>query len=116
MLAALDRKAFNFDVLHVAGLTSIADYFIICSATNERQTQAIADSVDDRLRRELNVKPLAIEGANPGHWILADYGDFIMHIFTEECRRFYSLERLWGDAPRANDRVIPASERAASNS
>jgi ribosome-associated protein len=99
VLAALDKKALALDVLAVAELTSIADYFILCSATSERQCQAIADSVLDKLREELHVKPLLVEGATPGRWILLDFGDFIFHVFTEECRRFYGLERLWGDAP-----------------
>lgn len=98
-IAALDKKASDLDVLAVAELTSIADYFIICSATSERQAQAIADSVQEKLRQADSVKPLLVEGATPGRWILLDYGDFIVHIFTEDCRRFYGLERLWGDAP-----------------
>jgi ribosome-associated protein len=97
--AALDKKATNLDVLAVGELTSIADYFVLCSATNERQAQAIADSIVDRLREEMGVKPLLIEGTTPGRWVLLDFGDFIVHIFTEEVRRFYGLERLWGDAP-----------------
>jgi ribosome-associated protein len=97
--AALDKKAFELDVLNVAGLTSIADYFLMCSATSERQAVAIADSVVDKLREDDRVKPRLIEGTTPGRWILLDYGDFIFHIFTEDCRRFYGLERLWGDAP-----------------
>ena len=97
--AALDKKAFNLDVLSVGGLTSIADYFILMSANNERQSQAIADSVLERLKTELRVKPLLVEGTTPGRWVLLDFGDFIVHIFTEDVRRFYGLERLWGDAP-----------------
>jgi ribosome-associated protein len=97
--AALDKKAFDLDVLAVADLTSIADYFILLSAGNERQAQAIADNVLDSLREELGVKPLLVEGTTPGRWVLLDFGDFIVHIFTEDCRRFYGLERLWGDAP-----------------
>ncbi len=97
--AALDKKATDLDVLSVGELTSIADYFILCSAGNERQAQAIADSVLDRLRSELSVKPLLVEGTTPGRWVLLDFGDFIVHIFTEDVRRFYGLERLWGDAP-----------------
>jgi ribosome-associated protein len=97
--AALDKKALDVNVLSVGELTSIADYFILASATNERQAAAIADAVQDRLREELKVKPLLVEGAMPGRWILLDFGDFIFHIFTEETRRFYGLERLWGDAP-----------------
>ena len=97
--AALDKKAFDLDVLQVAKLTSIADYFILSSASNERQAAAIADNILDRLRETMKVKPLLVEGATPGRWILIDFGDFIFHIFTEDCRRFYGLERLWGDAP-----------------
>jgi ribosome-associated protein len=97
--AALDKKALDLSVLAVAELTSIADYFILASATNERQAQAISDNVEERLREELKVRPLLVEGSTPGRWILLDYGDFILHIFTEDCRRFYGLERLWGDAP-----------------
>lgn len=97
--AALDKKAFNLDVLQVGALTSIADYFIIASATNERQTVAIADNVAEELKAQLGVRPLLIEGTHPGRWVLLDFGDFIVHIFTEDVRRFYGLERLWGDAP-----------------
>ena len=97
--AALDKKASDLDVLAVAELTSIADYFIICSAGSERQAQAIADAVQETLRETDSAKPLTVEGTTPGRWILLDYGDFIFHIFTEDCRRFYGLERLWGDAP-----------------
>lgn len=97
--AALDKKATNLDVLAVGELTSIADYFVICSAGNERQAQAVADNVVDRLKQEMNVKPLLVEGTTPGRWVLLDFGDFIVHIFTEDVRRFYGLERLWGDAP-----------------
>lgn len=97
--AALDKKAFELDVLAVGKLTSIADYFILSTATSERQAQAVADNVLARLRDEMKVKPLLVEGTTPGRWILIDFGDFIFHIFTEDCRRFYGLERLWGDAP-----------------
>jgi len=107
--AALDKKALDLQVLAVGKVTSIADYFILCSASSERQTQAIADGVVDTLRDE-GVRPLLVEGANPGRWILVDYGDFIFHIFTEDCRRFYGLERLWGDAPNVTAEL---SEEAA---
>jgi ribosome-associated protein len=97
--AALDKKAFDLDVLAVGKLTSIADYFIMCSATSERQAQSIADSIVDKVREDAHAKPLLVEGTTPGRWILLDFGDFICHVFTEDCRRFYGLERLWGDAP-----------------
>jgi ribosome-associated protein len=97
--AALDKKATDLDVLAVSELTSIADYFVLASAGNERQAAAIADAITGRLKDELNVKPLLVEGTTPGRWVLLDFGDFIVHIFTEDVRRFYGLERLWGDAP-----------------
>jgi ribosome-associated protein len=118
--AALDKKAFDLDVLNVTGLTSIADYFLMCSATSERQAVAIADSVVDKLREEDRVKPRLIEGTTPGRWILLDYGDFIFHIFTEDCRRFYGLERLWGDAPNVtaefSEEAAPANVRRTKTS
>jgi ribosome-associated protein len=118
--AALDKKAFDLDVLAVAELTSIADYFLLCSATSERQAQAIADSVVDKLREDDRVKPLLVEGTTPGRWILLDYGDFIFHIFTEDCRRFYGLERLWGDAPNVtaefSEEAAPANVRRKKTS
>jgi ribosome-associated protein len=118
--AALDKKAFDLDVLNVTGLTSIADYFLMCSATSERQAVAIADSVVDKLREDDRVKPRLIEGTTPGRWILLDYGDFIFHIFTEDCRRFYGLERLWGDAPNVtaefSEEAAPANVRRTKSS
>jgi ribosome-associated protein len=118
--AALDKKAFELDVLNVTGLTSIADYFLMCSATTERQAVAIADSVVDKLRADDRVKPRVVEGITPGRWILLDYGDFIFHIFTEDCRRFYGLERLWGDAPNVtadfSEEAEPANVRRTKTS
>ena len=99
MNAALDKKALDLDVLEVTEPTSIADYFVLCSATSERQTHAIADAIVEKMRAEEKLKPLLVEGTTPGRWILVDFGDIIIHIFTEETRRFYGLERLWGDAP-----------------
>ena len=118
--AALEKKAIDLDVLAVSALTSIADYFLLCSATSERQAQAIAGSVVDKLREDDRVKPLLVEGTTPGRWILLDYGDFIFHIFTEECRRFYGLERLWGDAPNVtaefSEEAAPANVRRKKTS
>ena len=118
--AALDKKAIDLDVLAVSELTSIADYFLLCSATSERQAVAIADSVVDKLREVDRVKPRLVEGTTPGRWILLDYGDFIFHIFTEDCRRFYGLERLWGDAPNVtaefSEEAAPANVRRKKTS
>jgi ribosome-associated protein len=109
--AALDKKAIDLDVLAVSELTSIADYFLLCSATSERQAVAIADSVVDKLREEDHVKPRLVEGTTPGRWILLDFGDFIVHIFTEDVRRFYGLERLWGDAPNVTSEFTGEAEK-----
>jgi ribosome-associated protein len=71
---------------------------VLCSGTSERQVQAIADAVLERMRED-KARPLHIEGYNRGQWVLLDFGDFVVHIFQEEQRKFYALERLWGDAP-----------------
>jgi ribosome-associated protein len=96
--AAEDRKAVDIKVLHLQQVSDFTDYFLICSGTNERQVQAIADGVEERLRTN-KVRPLHIEGYNRAQWVLLDYGDLVVHVFLEEPRRFYALERLWGDAP-----------------
>jgi ribosome-associated protein len=96
--AADDRKAVDLKVLHLAKVTDFTDYFLVCSGTSERQVQAIADAVQERLR-ENKARPLHVEGYNRGQWVLLDYGDLVVHVFQEEPRRYYALERLWGDAP-----------------
>ena len=96
--AAEDRKAVDLRVLHSEKVSDFTDFFLICSGTSERQVQAIADAVLERLR-EGKVRPLHVEGYNRGQWVLLDYGDFVVHVFQEEPRKFYGLERLWGDAP-----------------
>jgi len=108
--AALDKKANGLEVLEVAELTSLADFFIICSGSSERQAVAIADGIEEKLRVELKTKPRLVEGLNPGRWVVMDYGDFIVHVFTEECRTFYGLERLWGDAPDVTERFAGSSD------
>ena len=96
--AAEDRKAVDLQVLHLQEVSDFTDFFLICSGTNERQVQAIADAIEETLRKG-RVRPLHVEGYNRGQWVLLDYGDLVAHIFLEETRRFYALERLWGDAP-----------------
>lgn len=93
------KKAFNPVALDVKNLTSVADYFIICSARSGRQVKAVADHVRRRLK-EQGVTSLSAEGVSDGHWALLDYGDVVIHIFYEETRKFYDLEGLWGDAGR----------------
>ena len=85
-------------MLDLRGIATFTDYFVIASGTSVRQTQAIADSVEERLRAE-KIRG-SVEGYREGEWILLDYGDFLIHVFTQNKRDYFDLERLWGDAPR----------------
>lgn len=98
VVAAVERKAVGMKVLQLTEISSLADYFLICSGTSERQVRAIADGVVERLRGE-RLRPHHVEGYNPGRWVLIDFGDFVVHVFEEETRAFYGLEKLWADAP-----------------
>lgn len=98
--AAGERKALDTVVLDLREVASFTDFFVIASGTNVRQVQAIADAVQEHLRKDLGVKPARVEGYNSAEWVLLDYGDFIFHVFEEKSRRFYDLERLWRDASR----------------
>jgi ribosome-associated protein len=95
--AALEKKAAALLVLNLGEISSFADYFVICTATSERQSQAIAESLEERMKL-LHRSPVSVEGKSSGRWILLDYGDVVFHVFLDEARRFYALERLWGDA------------------
>lgn len=94
-----DKQASDIVLLDIREQTSIADYFIIATVDNERQAKAVEDDVLQRMRREQNIRPLGLEGLdNKGGWALLDYGDVIVHLFTEEARSFYNLEELWSKA------------------
>jgi ribosome-associated protein len=97
--AAEEKKAQDLLVLRLAEITTFTDYFIICSGTSSRQVQAIADEIMGQLRKG-GVRPLSTEGYANAEWILLDYGSFIVHVFSDNARRFYDLERLWSDAER----------------
>jgi ribosome-associated protein len=97
--AALDRKAEDMVVLDLTTASAFTDFFVICTATNRRQAQAIADAVKEALAKQ-GARPALVEGYEKGDWILIDYFDFIVHVFMPSAREFYSLERLWGDAER----------------
>ena len=97
--ALLDKKAFQVVCLELTELTSFADSFVLCSAASDRQVGALADEVERRLRAG-GRRPLHVEGEGATGWMLLDYGDFIVHVFTEERRSYYALDSLWGDAPR----------------
>jgi ribosome-associated protein len=111
--AVLGRKAESTVVLDVRDLTSIADYFIICSGRSNRQVSAIADHVKVFLR-EHSIRPLSVEGYQEGLWVLMDFGHVIIHVFYEETRSFYDLEGLWVDAERINTKSLNAHITANS--
>lgn len=97
--AARDKKATRVTVLDLRGDQAFADLFVICTGSNVRQVQAIADGIEARLK-EQGTRPAHIEGYDRAEWILLDYFDFIVHVFTPDTREFYALERLWGNATR----------------
>jgi ribosome-associated protein len=98
--AVCDKKAEDVVVLDLRKTGGFTDYFVICTGANARQMTAIADSVQDTLRQSLDERPALAEGVDKSEWILLDYFNFVVHIFSRECRAFYGLERLWGNADR----------------
>jgi ribosome-associated protein len=99
--AAEDKKAHDITVLDLKNASGFTDYFVICSGANTRQIRAIADSVIDALAGE-GTKPAHVEGYDRSEWVLVDYFDFIVHVFSPDTRAFYGLERLWGNAERVD--------------
>ena len=97
--AASDKKATDPVVLDLRNAASFTEYFLICTGASTRQVQAISNAVEETLLKS-GKRPLHIEGYSSAEWILLDYGDFIVHVFSPASRRFYDLERLWRDAPR----------------
>lgn len=98
-LAAADKLASDIVAFDVSDQLAITDAFLLCSAPNERQVQAIVDAVEERLRHEHGVKPVRREGERDGRWVLLDYVDFVVHVQHSEERAYYSLERIWKDCP-----------------
>ena len=97
--AALDKKAYDLLILEVSALTSVADYFVICTGRSDIQVQAICRALEEALVKA-SIRPLAIEGFTHGQWVLIDCGDVVVHVFYEQMREFYNLEGLWMQAPR----------------
>ncbi len=106
--AADSKKAVDLRILDLRGITSFADYFVVCTGNNQRQIQAIADEVRQRLK-EQGRGVLGMEGYDKAEWVLIDYGDFLVHVFSEAARKFYDLERLWRAAKEIE---LPESESA----
>ena len=96
---ASDKKAADIRILDLRGIVGYTDYFVICSGNTERQTKAIHDGIHEELKKEHGLLPRRVEGDREARWILMDYLDAVVHIFTPQAREFYRLEQLWGEAP-----------------
>ena len=92
------KKGFDIELIEIADLTSITDYFVICSANSDNQVKSIADEIEFKMKNDNKLSPSHIEGYNTATWILLDYNDVIVHILNKESRMFYSLEKLLEDA------------------
>jgi len=101
--AAAEKKAEDILVLDLRKRSDFTDFFVICHGGSDRQVLAIADAVEERLAAKFDLEPNHVEGRRHGEWVLLDYIDFVVHVFTAEKRSFFALERLWGDAPRIVD-------------
>ena len=97
--AADEKKATDIMVQEVRDLIGVTDYFVIATAANNRQVDAIVDEIEEAERKYANAKPIHREGTQDGSWSLLDYGDFVVHVFQPETREYYRLEALWNDAP-----------------
>ncbi|MEA2843724.1 MAG: ribosome-associated protein [Actinomycetota bacterium] len=98
--AASSKGGEDTMVLEVGSILAITDAFVITSGRNHRQVDAIAEEIEAQLGRDAGIKPLRTEGRDQDEWVLLDYGDFVVHVFLDETRRYFDLERLWSDAPR----------------
>lgn len=107
-----NKKAENIVILDVSKLSSVTDYFVICSATSEPHLRAISDEITDALRDDHELRPRAIDGTLQTAWIVMDYFDVIVHIMKTDAREKYDLEALWGDAPRVKPRKARAKAAA----
>ena len=96
---AADKKAADVRILDLRGIVGYTDYFVICSGNTERQTKAIHDAIHEELKKAHRLLPRRVEGDREARWVLMDYLDAVVHIFTPEAREYYRLEQLWGEAP-----------------
>ena len=97
--AADEKKATDIMVQEVGAITSMCDYFVIATAANNRQVDAIIEEIEKKLREDGGIKPASREGLQEGSWALLDYGDIVVHVFQPEARDYYRLEDLWNDCP-----------------
>ena len=109
--ACREKKAEEITVLELEkGSGAFTDYFVVCSGTNPRQIQAISDEVEDRLERD-GLRPTHVEGYKQAEWVLLDYVDFVVHVFSEKARKYYDLERLWKSAARLEPSELKAERK-----
>ena len=97
---AADKKAIDIVALDLRGVAGYTDFFVICSGGSDRQTKAIHDGIHEGMKKEHDTLPRRVEGAGEARWILMDYLDCVVHVFTPDTRDYYRLEQLWGDVPR----------------
>jgi ribosome-associated protein len=110
--ACLEKKAEELSILEMEkGSGAFTDYFVLCSGTNPRQVQAIADEVELRLKKA-GLRPTHVEGYTQAEWVLIDYVDFVVHVFSDKARKFYDLERLWKSARRLEPGDLKTAVRA----
>jgi ribosome-associated protein len=113
--AASSKKGEDIVALDVGEILSITDAFVITSATNTRHVRTIVDEIEKAMKEHASVPPTSVEGLDDATWVLLDYGDIVVHVFLDETRAYYELERLWADAPRIEwERFVPASLTASA--
>jgi ribosome-associated protein len=111
--AASAKKGEDIVALDVGDILSITDAFVITSASNSRHVRTIVDEIERAMKEHASVPPTSVEGLDDATWVLLDYGDIVVHVFLDETRAYYELERLWADAPRVNwEALVPASQTA----
>lgn len=111
--AADDKKARETLIIDVGDVFAVSDYFVITSGSNPRQVHAISDAIEEEVKKAGGPGPVRVEGLDQREWVLMDYGAFVVHVFHQEQRDFYQLERLWGDRPRIEwEPLTPRPERA----
>ncbi len=98
--AAADEQAADVVILEVGPVLAITGWFVICDGTNRRHVKTLVEEIEREVHDEHGVKPIRVEGLATRHWVLMDYGDFVVHVFGPDARSYYELERLWSDVPR----------------
>jgi len=111
---AYDKKAEDIVILDMRALTTVTDYFVICTGTSDPHLRAVVNEIADKLREDHDRRPRAIDGSLPASWIVLDYLDVMVHVMRADARQRYNLEGLWGDAPKVRARRAPRPKAAAT--